>query len=298
MPIEATPVNKTESIVVPAPIQVTTIEKPMMKYVDKSALTSRMRSFSISAQQAANLEFVFQNENGDAFDLTNVPINNIRAILAESVSGGRTLEHIVSYIDAKNGKLNIYLNTKMTSIAGVYNLIVQLFDDSKKEVLVRDDRALVYIAGVALSTKVGPPTILEIRLQLRDSSVEENSLLDGYNFSDEEIAIATMKPIQYFNETDPDVGIYFDTTNFPSRYYWTEGIIGQLFRIVEEYQRKNNLSYNSGGLSVDDRNKEQNYAQAGERHWAIFTEWAKRKKVKINIANGYGIINSYYAYRY
>lgn len=298
MPIVATPVNKTESIVVPAPIQVTTIEKPMMTYVDKSALTSKMRSFSISTQQSANLEFVFQNENGDAFDLTNVPINNIKAILAEAVSGGRTLEPIVSYIDAKNGKLNIYLTTQMTSISGVYNLIVQLFDSNKKEVLVRDDRALVYISGVSLSTKIGPPTILEIRLQLRDSSPEENSLLDGYNFSDEEIAIATMKPIQYFNETDPDVGIYFDTTNFPSRYYWTEGIIGQLFRIVEEYQRKNNLQYNSGGLSVDDRNKEQNYAQAGERHWATFAEWAKRKKVKINIANGYGIINSYYAYRY
>lgn len=298
MPLEATPVNITKEVFETAPVATTTEERPMLKYVDKLPLTTKARSFTVSPKQLAHLSFVFQNENGDRYNLTDHPITHFKASLYESVSRAHIIDVPVSYNNAENGLLTITLTPDATKLAGVYSLVVQLFIDDKHKALLHENDATVYIASASGANNIGPPTLLEIRLQLRDSSVEENSLLDGYNFSDEEIALATIKPIQYFNETDPDVGVYFNTFNFPSRYYWIEGIIGQLFRIVEEYHRKNNLQYNSGGLSVDDRNKEGNYAQAAEKHWMCFVDWMKRKKVKINIANGYGTVHSYYAYRY
>lgn len=298
MPLEATPVNITKEVYETAPVPVTTEEKPMMKFVDKLPLTTKARSYSVSPGQLAYISMIFQNEKGDRYNLSTYPITRFKAALYEGVTRALVTEAPVSYQDKQNGVLTITLNSDATKLAGVYHLIVGLYADDKHKILLHENDVMVYIASVAGAPNPGPPTLLEIRLQLRDSSVEENSLLDGYNFSDEELALATLRPIQYFNESDPDVGVYFNTFNFPSRYYWTEGIIAQLFRIVEEYHRKNHLQYNSGGLAVDDRNKEQNYAQAGERHWATFVDWVKRKKVKINIANGYGTVHSYYAYRY
>lgn len=298
MPLEATPVNIVKEVYETAPVAVTTDEQPMMKYVDKVPLTTKARTYTISPRQLAHISFVFQNENGDKYDLSMYPISRFKVSLYESVSRAHITDVPVAYNDAKNGLLAITLTPDSTKLAGVYSLVVQLYLDDTHKQLLHENDATVYISSASGANNIGPPTLLEIRLQLRDSSVEENSLLDGYNFSDEEIAIATMRPIQFFNESDPDIGIYYNTFNFPSRYYWTEGIIAQLFRIVEEYHRKNNLQYNSGGLSVDDRNKEGNYAQAGERHWTTFVDWVKRKKVKINMAHGYGVVHSYYAYRY
>ena len=302
MPLEAIPVDTVKEVVVPAPVdlEVPQTTKPMTKVVDKVPITSKLRSFSIKATQLVDLEFEFRNDAGDAFKLENIDINQFEVEVRESVSNGKFGLATVTYKDQENGLLNIRLTKRLTRLPGIYTMIVKLYDSTDKlhRNLIQTNDAMLYITGNIAQNMAGPPTILEIRLQLRDSSPEENSLLDGFNFSDEEIAIATLRCIQYFNETDPNVGVYYTTNNFPSRYYLTEGIIGQLFRIVAEYHRKNNLQYQSGGLSVDDRNKEQNYAQAGEQHWALFVDWVKRQKVKINMAAGYGVVNSYYAYRY
>ena len=300
MPLEAIPVDTVKEVVVPAPVnvEVPLTTKPMTKVVDKVPITTKLRSFSIKVNQLVNLEFEFRNDAGQAFDLEQVDIKQFDVEVRESVSNGRFGFAEASYIDAKNGLMNIKLTSKLTKLPGIYTMVVKLYDDVRHSNLIQTNDAMLYITGNIAQNMPGPPTLLEIRLQLRDSSPEENSLLDGFNFSDEEIAIATLRCIQYFNETDPNIGVYYTTLNFPSRYYLTEGIIGQLFRIVAEYHRKNNLQYQSGGLSVDDRNKEQNYAQAGEQHWALFVDWVKRQKVKINMAAGYGVVNSYYAYRY
>lgn len=300
MPIEAIPVDTVKEVVVPAPVSldVPPITSPMTKVVDKVPITSKLRSFSIKANQLVNLEFDFRNDVGQAFDLEHVAIQQFEVEIHESVSNGKFGIATASYTDSKNGMLNIQLTPKLTKLPGIYTMVVKLYDDVKHSNLIHTNDAMLYITGNIAQNIGGPPTLIEIRLQLRDSSPEENSLLDGFNFSDEEIAIATLRCIQYFNETDPNVGIYYTTLNFPSRYYLTEGIIGQLFRIVAEYHRKNNLQYQSGGLSVDDRNKEQNYVQAGEQHWALFVDWVKRQKVKINMEVCYGVVNSYYAYRY
>jgi len=307
MPLEAIPVDTVKEVVVPAPVALEPplTTKPMTKVVDKVPITSKLRSYSIKAEQVVNLAFVFQNDAGEAFNLDGIDIKQFEVEVRESVSNGRRGFASVQYSteeedDQHNGKLKIRLTKKLTRLPGIYTMVVKLYDsvDRRRRNLVQTNDAMLYITGNIAQNMQGPPTLLEIRLQLRDSSPEENSLLDGFNFSDEEIAIATLRCIQYFNETDPNVGVYYTTNNFPSRYYLTEGIIGQLFRIVAEYHRKNNLQYQSGGLSVDDRNKEQNYAQAGEQHWALFVDWVKRQKVKINMAAGYGVVNSYYAYRY
>ncbi|NBZ97017.1 MAG: hypothetical protein EBR40_11450, partial [Proteobacteria bacterium] len=141
----------------------------------------------------------------------------------------------------------------------------------------------------------GPPTMAEIRLHLRDSAPGESYLIENLMFDDAEIALAITRPIQYWNEVPPPIGI-FTTQNFPFRYHWLEGICANLFFMVAEQYRRNQLSYSAGGLSVDDQNKEANYEQAGQIRWQAYREWVRAKKAEINLEGGYGEIGSTYQY--
>ena len=58
--------------------------------------------------------------------------------------------------------------------------------------------------------------------------------------------------------------------------------------------RRNRLSYNAGGVAVDDQNKEQEYAAAGSSMLREFQDMVQAKKVEINIAGFSGSVNSQY----
>ncbi len=149
-----------------------------------------------------------------------------------------------------------------------------------------------------VSGRPGPPTIMEIRLALRDSSPAEARLLDAVTFDDAEIALAVVRPVQYFNEINPPLDTTFDSTNFPSRYHWCLGATAQLFFMLAEYYRKNQLAYGAGGISVDDFNKAPLYEQAGALRWADYKAWSQQVRIRMNLAACWGSADSPYAYSY
>jgi hypothetical protein len=144
----------------------------------------------------------------------------------------------------------------------------------------------------------GPPTIQEIRLHLRDSAPGESLLLDNIRFDDAEIALAITRPVQYWNEQPPDLGVRTTTQNFPFRYYWLEAICANLFWMLEEQYRANNLAYSAAGVQVNDQDKEPNYARAAERRHANWVDFVKRKKAALNLEAAYGGIGSPYGGNY
>jgi len=141
----------------------------------------------------------------------------------------------------------------------------------------------------------GPPTLAEIRLHLRDSSPEESLLLDHIRFDDAEMALAIVRPIEYWNEIPPPLK-HHTTSSFPHRFHWMDAIAANLFFMVEEQFRANNLSYSAAGVQVNDQDKEQNYARAGERRWANWKEFVKRKKAQENLDGCWGAVASSYSY--
>jgi hypothetical protein len=130
-----------------------------------------------------------------------------------------------------------------------------------------------------------PPTIAEIRLALRDYP-EANYLLDDYEFSAREIASCIRKPVDYWNESNPPVGLH-NYSNFPYRFNWMNGIIAQLMLLASHAYRRNKLPYTAAGMSVDDQSKSPEYQQTYQQMWQEYTTWVRERKIMLNVMGGF-----------
>lgn len=133
-------------------------------------------------------------------------------------------------------------------------------------------------------------TDLDVRIWLRDNDPDANVLLDCEEYSSEEIRTAMTLAVDYWNETPPFVATY-DYDKFPWRFHLLRGTAANLLHIAANRYRRNHLSYNAGGVSVDDQNKYQQYDAAGDRLWAEYREWVKSMKTAQNMEQGWGTIN-------
>lgn len=210
-------------------------------------------------------------------------------------------------VDAENGVVEVELTPDDTSVPGVYFGQFALVERAESEdvdpVVLFTNSFYVYI-GRDLYTgnltgdggsRLGPPSISEIRMHLRDTEPSESFLLDNLKFDDAEIAQAIYLPVEEWNEMPPPIGTY-STSSFPFRYHWLMAIAGHLFLVVAEHQRANNLAYSASGVSVNDMNKAPDYEQAAARRLQQWREWMRRKKAEINLSNAYGGIGSRYGY--
>lgn len=251
---------------------------------------NKLRSFTVSStEQSQQLEFVLQNDKGLPYDLSGLEEISLSGTLSESVAGFDSVPLTVIVDDAAKGILKITLPGLN---AGVYRGVVTL---SSNNSVVIENSFLIYVSQV-IGKQTGPPSLLEVRLQMRDSSPNDNYLLDGVSFTDEEIALAAIRPVQYFNEVSPALPFYFTTNNFPWRYHWIEGMIAQLYMIAAEHFRKNNLNYSAGGLSVADMDKERNYTAAYQEKWGMFMQFVRNKKGEINMAQGWSTVPGIYSF--
>lgn len=218
--------------------------------------------------------------------------------LNEYLSGGQGCELPVQLVDAENGKVRVDLSETDTSRPGVYFGEFGLVE-CETEVLVFSNRVYVVIGRnlwnnrMSCTGPLGPPSISEVRLHLRDTDPSESFLLDNLAFSDEEIALAMYLPVQYWNEIPPPIGIH-TTASFPYRYHWLMAIAGYLFLTAAEQQRRNNLQYAASGVQVNDQNREPNYEQASQRRLEEFKLFVRRKKAEINLENAWGGLGSTY----
>jgi hypothetical protein len=276
-------------------------------------LLSRMRAITVSQGQCAVVSWQMQDKDGNPVDLTpcfpevQIPENPTYAVvlrIKEQIMLGSNLapkQVTATVTDASKGKIEVELTKDMVAYAGIFYaeaaLVVVTPNQSANPCVVFSNIFSLIITRSTFGTAEvgGPPTIAEIRLHLRDSAPAESFLLDSLMFDDAEIALAITRPIQYWNEVPPPIGI-FTTQNFPFRYHWLEGICANLFLMVAEQYRRNQLTYSAAGLAVDDQNKEGSYERAGQTRWQAYREWVRTKKAEINLEGGYGEIGSTYQY--
>jgi len=280
----------------------------------------RMRSIRIQQSQHAKINWAILDPSGFPVDLTacgfpsdssesssdgsDVTGVGFRFRMRENLSLGITpepsrTEYEVNLIDGSEGKVEICLDKCATAVPGVYFAEIGVFDNygTDEEIMLFSNVFYVLIERGQFGGRKnqgGPPSIMEIRLHLRDSGPEESLLLDNIKFDDAEIALAISRPIQQWNETPPDLGRRYTTQNFPWRYHWLEAICANLFWMVAENFRANNLQYSAAGVQVNDQDREPNYERAAERRSAEWKQWMKRKKSEINLNMGYGSVGSTY----
>ncbi|WP_353208371.1 hypothetical protein [Sphingorhabdus sp.] len=277
---------------------------------------SRMRSVSLAQGQCATITWQLHDNTGAPVDLTgagfseSTPENNPYAVvfrIKEQLSlgiGNAPVEVPATVIDAATGQVTAQLGANMVGIPGIYYgemaLVTVPPDAGTARCVIFSNTFSVIIARSTFNNDSagygGPPSIAEIRLHLRDSSPSESFLLDNFMFDDAEIALAITRPVMYWNEIPPPIDAVYTTQNFPFRYHWLEGICANLFMMVAEQFRRNQLGYTAGGMSVDDQNKEANYERAAQARWQAYKDWVRATKASINLEGCYSEVSSTYKY--
>ena len=292
-------------------------------------ILTRTFAVEIPGQQKATIEYVMRDRNGAPVDLraclcladdSSESFSELSSEssecacpyklvfrLAEYLSGGGC-QYPARLVDGETSKVAVDLLPENTEQPGVYfgefalvECDMDLSDNPTGDTTVVFSNKMYVIIGrnlwnnrMSCVSPVGPPSIAEIRLHLRDTDASESYLLDNVAFSDEEIALAMYLPVQYWNEIPPPIGMH-TTASFPYRYHWLMAIAGYLFLTMAEQQRRNNLAYSAGGVQVNDQNKEPSYEQAAKRRLDEYKEFVRRKKAEINLSNAFGFVGSQYS---
>lgn len=294
----------------------------------KKPLFGRIRTIRVQAGQEAAISWTMQNREGNPIKLTDCICEpTTESSLSSSESASDTyvvvedcklvvkfrmheqaapgscrpprLELPVTVVDADVGKVSISLPRDATLHPGIYFgevAVLGVNTDGDEYVYFSNTFYLAIEQGQWAGHRArgaGPPTFAEIRLHLRDSSPEENLLLSDLMFDDAEITLAISRPVQYWNEIPPPVGLH-TTQSFPYRYHWLEAIAGELFLMAAEGYRKNHLAYSAAGVAIDDQNKSRDYEEAALRRRTDWREFVKRKKAEINLEASYGSVGSDY----
>lgn len=272
---------------------------------------SRMRAITITQGQCATIDWQMIDRDGQPVNLSGClaatpPAFKVVLRLKEQISLGnsRPIPQVDGTItNAATGKVQVTLTKNMVGLPGVYYAEMALINipaenENMPCVVFSNTFYLIINRGTFGNDgrAGGPPSMAEIRLHLRDSSPNESYLIEQLMFDDAEIALAIARPVQYWNEIPPPIDNVYNTQTFPFRYHWLEGICGNLFLMVAEQFRRNQLDYSAGGVTLNDQNKEANYERAGQARWQAYREWVRATKASINLEGCYGEVTSNYKY--
>lgn len=300
------------------------IIRPVQTHVEGCPVLPKVQCHEIQMGQDARLLWTLKDSKGDLIDLTTCYNSYLSAgsqtdadfdalgtpgygvtLRMRELSGYDPVNdqvHVidVDIIDPKAGLVRARsLPDAITRFAGIYLEEWAFFTPDNRMLFSNQCCTFVRRGLFGLNTdlnlrNMGPPSIEEIRLSLRDNAPEDNMLLDALEFDAAEITQAVLRPIQMWNETPPPLQPLMTTKIFPFREMWMLGIQGYLLDIAANHYNRNSLAYNAGGLSVDDKNKFQAYQQKSMTLLQQFQNMLRVKKVEINISLFSGTIHSPY----
>jgi hypothetical protein len=264
---------------------------------------ARKQGFQVVQGQLATIQTVMRSINGDPVDLTSCVTAGatvVVSIVETTIIDLCTTPPIIingTVIDATNGIIQFILTQPAVTNVGIYDVEAGLFDDDSNLIFSSQLYMIVNRGqfGPLPVSSVGPPTIAEIRLHMRDSDPADNLWLRVVEWDTAELAAAIQRPILYFNETPPPIRHKFTTSTFPFRYNYLEAIVGCLYQTATIWYTRVHLPYEQAqGLKVDDKNKAEQYAAIGKQRWDDWKEWARFKKVQLNAGASFKRIGSQY----
>lgn len=197
---------------------------------------------------------------------------------------------ITGKIDQANDGVVVFeLLPEHTAVPGVYLAEVGQFVGDTS--LVESWPCYIFVEPSAFQVinGNGPLTIAEIRMGLHDFMPDEVSLLDASEFTDVQIAAASRKVVELWNETPPDTARY-TPLNFPYRFHWILGATAILLDMAAAKYRRDRLAYSAGGISVDDQSKANEYQQMASEKKAEFKDWMMKTKLQDQMNDGWAII--------
>lgn len=293
MPVTGTPVT-TATV---------NIAQAKITQVYGQSINTKLLAINVVQGQIVTIQWVMRDVVGNPIDLTNVmgASLTLRCSEATATTQNPTFTDMTGMIlDAPSGLVSATLTSDIVAFAGISWAEFALLDTDSNVIYSNKFYLVVEFGQFSRQSQIarqGPPSLSEIRLHLRDNAPEDNYLLDTVEFDMAEIAACITRPIDQFNGMPPPINTIYNTVNFPNRYYWLEGIIANLLTLAAANYRRNQLAYSAGGLSIDDKNKEKQYLEAAMLHKKNWEDWAKMKKIQLNMDAGFGsILSSYTSY--
>lgn len=212
-----------------------------------------------------------------------------------TVNGQGTIYEVNAtiYNDA-DGIVRVALPSEIVDFSGIYLMDIGIMNPAGNVVMT--NRGFVSVEKGLwgdLQVTDGPPTIMEIRLTLRDTAVE-NDLLNEVEYSDSEIMHAILQPVRYFNEIPPPLGATYNASNFPWKGALLNAIAAQLLMTAAHWYRRNKLNSSHGGLNLADRDRDNPYMQVAQMLQEEWKDFVLRKKVQLNAEQCYGNVGSEY----
>lgn len=274
--------------------------------LDEVPLVEKQRAAVVQAGQVADLAWTIVDEAGLPLDLSAYDPGGgtpdfppVRLRLQEAaLRNAIPPEAQGSFVSAAAGQVTLPLDASKVA-PGVYEASVAICDPTSGAIGPIDQFYLfVEPSQFGGDRSLGPPTLRQLRLRMRDSSPAENRLLDETLFDDADLIEALLHPVRYWNSALPPIAPY-DTTTFPGDFRgpWIDAACGLLWRIAAGWYFKNQLTTTAGGVSVSDMDKGQACAALAQQLWDAYQQWVRSMKVSMNIQSGFGYVGSPYGLR-
>jgi hypothetical protein len=275
---------------------------PVIGTMDSLPVSPRLRSVIVPSCPCPTISWTMVDAEGCPIDLSACEVGAQFQILGALSIVPDCFNYLVTFNasspDPPAGLMVAAIDPVQLQGPGIYIAEMAVFDADGECVAAQNQFYLVVqqsLFGANFQWR-GPPSMAEIRLELRDSSPLENDLLDdSVAFDNAEIAVALRNVVDYWNESLPPIAPY-TTQNFPFRYWWKRGAKAQLFWMAAEWHRKNQVAYSAGGVSFDEHGqKAQQYDEAAATIWQEYRQWAQQKKMSMNMEQGWGEVVSDYS---
>lgn len=265
------------------------VKEAIPQYQDCPIL-DRLKAFEVQQGTSPTLEHVFRDKNGKPIDLSELigdsdsastsdtPKGSVEARVREYLGTGLDgvcdvlWEYPVTSPEPGAGIVRFEIDDDLTDNAGIYEVNWALKNPAGKILTI--DRSIMSIERSLfapmpqLAARLGPPTLMEIRMTIRDS-VTTNLLTEEFEFGAEEIMQCIYRPISEWNSTPPLISKY-TTKTFPHREYWLKAINGYLHETAAAFYRRNTQQYTGGGMTKSDLDREKEYTTAAR---VLIMEW-------------------------
>jgi hypothetical protein len=273
------------------------VVSPAVTKFENSPVWEKLRSVEIYQNSKVKLRLNFLTNDGRNVDfsgITGLSLPKLRLFEVTGLDRRMLIEVEGTAIDESKGLVEFDLTGK-TNQPGIYYGNYFRTDSSGNPVVVTPMYISIIPSLLNVDTSgplmIGPISSKELQLAIRGSSPVESTLLMAIEFDLSEIVQALRWPVEFWNTSAPDIGVYYHTGNFPYKYQWVEAAIGELLILGAHRYRRDHLPNKvEGGLALDDLNKFAPYDQAGWQRRQVYQRFVRNRKVTLDIAGGYGSV--------
>lgn len=267
------------------------IQEPFMTY--ECVLASTAQTTSLPQLQAVEGSVrrwqITLRESPDVdsapIDLTNAGLVEFAAVIADCGRRDR-IQKDCKVADPYEGRVLLSLNAGELRVPGLWKGAIRVHNP-EGDLLDEYPCRLLIRASVLTSGGVEIPTVGDVRGFLVDRCPADNRLLLSVQFTDDQILDAMQFAVDDWNSTPPRVAS-FTAATFPWRYQWVLATAAQLLRSAALQQVRNNATYQSGTVTVNDSDKGRDFAAFANQLRQEWREWMTAKKREININLGWG----------